>query len=58
METAEKGGPLSYIGIADEDVPKFLILFGLALLTLIIIIALVRASRKKNHGEFDYGDSE
>jgi hypothetical protein len=25
---------------------------------LIIIIALVRASRKKNHGEFDYGDSE
>ncbi|MBE6046101.1 MAG: D-alanyl-D-alanine carboxypeptidase [Clostridiales bacterium] len=58
LETAEKGGPLSYIGIADEDVPKFLILFGLALLTLIIIIALVRASRKKNHGEFDYGDSE
>ena len=46
LETAEKGGPLSYIGIADEDVPMFLILVGLALLTLFIIIVLIRAAKR------------
>ena len=46
LETAKEGGPLSYIGIADEDVPIFLILVGLAVLTLILIILLARASRR------------
>ncbi|MDO4869560.1 MAG: D-alanyl-D-alanine carboxypeptidase family protein [Bacillota bacterium] len=47
METCEEGGILSYIGIADEDAPKFLALAGTALITLIIIIALIRRSRSR-----------
>ncbi len=46
LETAKEGGPLSYIGIADEDVPKFFILLGIALIILIIIIWLMRAARR------------
>lgn len=46
LETAEEGGPLSYIGIADEDVPIFLILVGLAVLTLILIILFAKAARR------------
>ncbi len=46
LETAEEGGPLSYIGIADEDVPKFFILLGLAIVVLIIVRYMVKTSRK------------
>ena len=46
LETAEEGGPLSYIGVADEDVPIFLILVGIAIVTLFLIILLAKASRR------------
>ena len=46
LETAKKGGPLSYIGIADEDVPKFIILLIVALILIFIIIPFVRASKR------------
>jgi len=46
LETAEEGGPLSYIGIADEDVPKFIILLVLAIITILVIIPLARAARR------------
>ena len=46
LETAEKGGPLSQIGIADEDLPVFLIVVLTALLILIVAIILIRQRRK------------
>ena len=46
LETAEEGGPLSYIGIADEDVPKFIIGLVLALILVLIVIPLARAARR------------
>ena len=46
LETAEEGGPLSYIGIADEDVPKFFILLGLAIVVLIIVRYMIKTSKK------------
>lgn len=47
LESAGTGGPLSYIGIADEDVPEFLLLVAAAVLTLLLIIVLAK-KRKKN----------
>lgn len=46
LETAEEGGPLSYIGIADEDVPKFIIGLILAIILVLFIIPLARASKR------------
>ena len=48
MEDMEKGGVLSYIGIADEDRTLFIVTVIFALLILIIIrILFVRSRRKK-----------
>lgn len=48
MEDVEKGGVLSYIGIADEDRTLFIVTVISALLILIIIrILFVRSRRKK-----------
>ena len=47
LETAKEGGPLSYIGIADEDVPLFIILAAIALILIFVVIPLARASRKR-----------
>ena len=57
LETAEKGGPLSYIGIADEDLPEFFILVGLALITLFIIRMIIVTTRRKNARKRKYGNS-
>ena len=43
LEDAEKGGVLSYVGIADEDAPIFFI----ALITLIAILILLKLRGKK-----------
>ena len=46
MESVGKGGPLSYIGIADEDVPKFIIIVVLILLVLLLLWAYIRIQRR------------
>ena len=46
LETVEEGGPLSYIGIADEDVPKFIIIVVLIILLLLLLCAFIRVSRR------------
>ena len=46
LETAEEGGPLSYIGIADEDVPLFLIILALVLIGLFVVYR-IRTSEKR-----------
>lgn len=48
-EDVEKGGVLSYIGMPDEDVPKFLIGVAFAVILLLIIVRLYRKNlyRKK-----------
>ncbi len=51
LETAEKGGPLSYIGIADEDVPLFLIIVGVVLLALIIIYRVRTSDKRRRRKE-------
>ncbi|MDO4544941.1 MAG: D-alanyl-D-alanine carboxypeptidase family protein [Bacillota bacterium] len=48
MEKVEKGGPLSYIGIADEDIPFFLIgTISIIVILILIRIIFVRMKRKK-----------
>ena len=52
LEEVGEGGPLSYIGIADESVPEFIILLVLILITLFILLVVVRASiRNKRRRE-------
>lgn len=46
LETVEKGGPLSYIGIADEDVPKFIAIAALVLILLLLLWAYIRIQRR------------
>ena len=46
MESVGKGGPLSYIGIADEDVPKFIIIVVLILILLLLLWAYIRIQRR------------
>ena len=46
LETCEKGGPLSYIGIADEDRLQFFLLLAAVLLILIILRLISRKNRK------------
>ena len=46
LETAKKGGALSYIGIADEDVPKFIVGLILAIILVLFVIPFARASRR------------
>ena len=46
LETSGEGGPLSYIGFADEDRYQFFILLGAFLLILIFIIYRI-ATRKR-----------
>lgn len=48
MENVEKGGPLSYIGIADEDIVFFVLgIIGLFVLLILIRIMVVQSRRKK-----------
>jgi len=47
LEAVEKGGPLSYIGIADEDVPKFIIILVLVLILLLLLWAYIRNLKRK-----------
>ena len=58
LETVEEGGPLSYIGIADEDVPVFLIMLGTAILTLIIIIRVIVIIRRRRRTVAGTSDKE
>lgn len=52
LENVEEGGPLSYIGIADEDVPGFVVLLILALITLFVIRVLwVKKKRASRTGK-------
>ena len=46
LESVGKGGPLSYIGIADEDVPKFIIIAVLILILLLLLWAYIRIKRR------------
>ena len=46
LASVGEGGPLSYIGIADEDVPMTCGIAG-AVVLLIIILLLIRRSRKQ-----------
>ena len=46
LEYVGKGGPLSYIGIADENVPEFIIMLVILLITLFFIIMVMRASAR------------
>ncbi|MDO4176312.1 MAG: D-alanyl-D-alanine carboxypeptidase family protein [Bacillota bacterium] len=46
LETAEQGGPLSRIGIADEDVPVFVAVVFTAF-ALVIVIVLLKRKKKK-----------
>ncbi len=50
MENVGKGGPLSYIGIADEYLPHFFICVGVGLAALITIV-VIRVSRRKRETE-------
>lgn len=45
LEGSKEGGPLSHIGIADEDVPLFILILTAALILIIIIILI--ATKKK-----------
>ena len=46
MSTVEKGGPLSYIGIADEDLPLFFV--GLAsVIALLILLRMLYVQMKR-----------
>lgn len=56
LEKVGKGGPLSYIGIADEDLPEFFLLVGLAIVTLIIIRMIIVTSRRKAERERKHAD--
>ncbi len=47
MESVEKGGLLSYIGIADEYVPHFIVTVVLVLLILIILRILYVQNRRR-----------
>lgn len=47
LETSGEGGILSYIGIADEDVPKFLIALTIFLIILCIILLRINRGRAK-----------
>ena len=51
LETAEKGGPLSYIGIADEDVPLFLIILGLVLVGLFVVYRIRTSEKRRRRKE-------
>ena len=51
LETAEKGGPLSYIGIADEDLPLFFTILGIILLILIIIYRVKTSEKRRRRKE-------
>ena len=42
LEDVEKGGPLSYIGIADESLWKFFLIVGLVIACLIALLIIVR----------------
>jgi len=46
LESVGKGGPLSYIGIADEDVPKFIVIVVLILILLLLLWAYIRIKRR------------
>ena len=46
LESVEQGGPLSYIGIADEDVPKFIILLILLIIIAIALFLYIRVRRR------------
>lgn len=46
LESVGKGGPLSYIGIADEDVPKFIIIVVLILILLLLLWTYIRIKRR------------
>lgn len=48
METASKGGFLSYIGIAEEDVLFFLIGIAALIILVLVIIHLLRKKREKD----------
>ncbi|NLD19380.1 MAG: D-alanyl-D-alanine carboxypeptidase [Clostridiales bacterium] len=48
LESVGKGGPLSYIGIADEDLPFFFIgLISIIIVLILIRIVLVKMRRNK-----------
>ena len=48
MESVEKGGILSYIGIADEDIIFFVLgIIGILILLILIRMLYVRSRRKK-----------
>ena len=55
MGDVEEGGPLSYIGVADEDAPM-VIGFAAGVVLLLIIIAIVRSRKKKVTVETDQED--
>lgn len=47
MADVEKGGLLSYIGIPDEDVPKFLIWLAVLAVTVLAVTKLYRQSKHR-----------
>ena len=48
LENVEKGGILSYIGIADENILPFILwLLSIAVLIIVIRMLIVRSRRKK-----------
>ena len=48
MENVKKGGPLSYIGIADENVFEFFLILAGAIAALIVIIFIIKIRRQIN----------
>ena len=51
LATAEKGGPLSYIGIADEDVPLFFIILALIVIGLIVFYRIKTSEKRRRRLE-------
>lgn len=51
LESVQKGGPLSQIGIADEDLPYFYAVAGTLLLIIIVAIILIVKRKKKPEEE-------
>lgn len=49
LEESDEGGPLSRIGIADEDVPLFILILTAVLIVIISII--IRLTRRKDTAE-------
>ena len=55
LENVEEGGPLSYIGIADEEVPAFIAFLAGLILLIIVISVLVRSSRRRKKKQKNRG---